>query len=639
MQFDSYGNRIRSGASVSDIDFKKASMREPLSLMDALDLVGKYAGKEPTQKQRDVIKKIQNAMELGYRKILLSAPTGTGKSWIAIALSLYLKSSTVLTSTVILQDQYKNEFGFFSTVRGKRRFLCEQSNRVFDCTQGYCNDCAYRPQPESYTIFKRGTMAETVTGDDLPRKCPYYDQIEIGKKSSFVAYSYASYLSHLLSGEEMPRRKLLVCDEAHELDEEMANQLATNLNGFYGEILGIEMPKFSVDSDIDSIKNYVNSFADTFQKRETVMKNCAEHTLYLQSEEHIKKHHSCVRHGVKIKDGCTSCGKIREYIRTKEFLQCKEHVDCKNDHRYINHFVLNDLKNYTTKMKILQKGLSSSDQNYIITDIQSKTQDQGRNRQHNFDEITIKPWHIHWFMDELTGNFDITLFMSATINLELFCKETGFKTNEVYFINEDSNIPKENRKIVFLKTEYIESGDAEPILSQKMISQIEAILKIRSDQRGVIMLTSYSQMDYILENISPHLKPRLLPLYKGQDKGEALEIHRNTENSVLISPGLESGVNLPDDESRFQIIVKAPYYPTMDDLRMKKIYNSEPDHRRYYLKSAFRLLQMAGRSVRHMGDYAMTYVLDSKAERMVYHQKNDLPKWFIEACDGISLSK
>ena len=132
MQFDSYGNRIRAGTSVSDVDFKKASMHEPLSLMDALDLVGKYAGKEPTQKQRDVIKKIQHAMESGYKKILLSAPTGTGKSWIAIALSLYLKSSTILTSTVLLQDQYKNEFGFFNTVRGKKRFLCEQSNRVFD---------------------------------------------------------------------------------------------------------------------------------------------------------------------------------------------------------------------------------------------------------------------------------------------------------------------------------------------------------------------------------------------------------------------------------------------------------------------------------------------------------------------------
>jgi Rad3-related DNA helicase len=436
-----------------------------------------------------------------------------------------------------------------------------------------------------------------------------------------------------LSGEEMPQRKLLVCDEAHELDEELANQLATNLNGFYGELLGVEMPRFSVNSDLDRIKEYVNSFAEAFKKRESVIKQCAEHTLYLQSDEHIKKHAHCLKHGTKITEGCTQCSKVREYIRTKEFLKCKDHVDCKFDHRYINHFVLNDLKNYTTKMKILQKGLESADQNYIITDIQSKIQDEKKN--HNFDEVTIKPWHIHWFMDEMTSSFDLTLFMSATINLELFCKETGFRQDEIYFINEDSNIPLENRKVVFLKTEYVESN-SESVLPDKIISQIEAILKIRAGQRGIILLTSYSQMEYILEKISPELKPRLLPLQRGQDKSEAISVHRNLANSVLISPGLESGVNLPDDDSRFQIIVKAPYYPTVDDLRMKKIYNSEPDHRRYYLKSAYRLLQMAGRSIRHVGDHAMTYVLDAKAERMVYYQRNDLPKWFMDACEGIS---
>lgn len=628
LQFDALGRRMRS--SYPEINLKNP--REPISLVEALELVGQFAGKEPTPKQYDIIKKIQLAIESGYKKILLSAPTGTGKSWIAIALSLYSRSATILTSTVLLQDQYRNEFGFFNTVRGKKRFLCEQTNRILDCTHGYCNECSFRPEPEIYSITKKGTIAEKIIGQDIPRKCTYYDQIEIGKKASFVAYSYASYLSHLLSGEEMPQRKLLVCDEAHEIDEELANQLATNLSGFYGELLGVEMPKLSVNSNLSIVKQYVGSFSDAFKKRESIIKQCAEHSLFLQSEEHIKKHVRCINHGIKLQFSCSDCNKIRDYIKSKEFLKCKEHVDCKFDHKHINHFVLNDLKNYSTKMKILQKGLDSADQNYIITDIQSKSKDEKRN--HNFDEVTIKPWHLHWFMDEMSSGFDLSLYMSATINLELFCRETGFKKDEVYFINEDSNIPLENRKIVFLKTEYVEAT-SENVLPDKIISQIEAILKIRPNQRGIILLTSYMQLDYIMEKISPDLKPRLLPLERGQDKGEIIDIHRGTVNSVLISPGLESGVNLPDEDSRFQIIVKAPYYPTVDDLRMKKIYDSEPDHRRYYLKSAFRLLQMAGRSIRHVNDTAMTYVLDTKAERMIYHQRNDLPKWFMDACEGI----
>jgi len=605
---------------------------EPLSLSEALELVGSFVGKEPTQKQRDIVKKIQHAMGLGYKKILLSAPTGTGKSWIAIALALYLKSATILTSTVLLQDQYKNEFGFTNTVRGKKRFLCEQSNLVFDCTQGYCNDCQHKPEPDSYTVAKRGTISEAVLGPDMARKCQYYDQIEIGKKSSFAVYSYASYLSHLLSDEEMPKRKLLVCDEAHELDEELSSQLAISLSGFYGAILGVEMPRFSTDSKIESIKDYVDAISEGYRTRESTIKRCAEHTLELQSESHIMKHAKCIRHGLKMKSDCTSCATVRNYLKSKEFLKCKDHVDCKNDHKFVNHFVLNDLKNYSTKIKTLQKGLHSSDQNYIITDLQSKT---AHDKGHNFDEVTIKPWKIDWFIEDLASSFDITLFMSATINLELFCRETGFKEDEIYFIDEDSNIPLKNRKIIFLKTDYIEASDGLP---KSIVTQIEAILKIRPEQRGVILLTSYSQMEHILENISDEHRKRLLPIFRGQDKYEILDAHKKAKNSVLISPGLESGVNLPDEESRFQIIVKAPYYPTVDDMRMRKVYDSDPDHRRYFLKSAYRLLQMAGRSVRHMQDYATTYVLDSKAERMVYYQRRDLPRWFIDACEGIQKS-
>lgn len=614
-------------SSYPQIDLKKP--REPISLREALQLVGIFAGKEPTPKQYMIVDKIQSALESGYKKILLSAPTGTGKSWIAIALSLYMRSATILTSTVLLQDQYKNEFGFFNTVRGKKRFLCEQTNRVFDCTHGYCADCEFKPKSEHYSVLKKGTIAEKVTSPDVPRKCAYYDQIEIGKKSSFVVYSYASYLSHLLSGEEVPSRRLLVCDEAHELDEELANQLSTSLSGFYGKLLGLDMPKFSLQTGIDQVVRYVADFSEEFKKREPIIKRCAEHTLYLQSAEHVRKHAKCAKHSLDLSDNCTFCKKIKEYIKAKEFLKCTEHIDCKFDHRYINHFVLNELKNYATKVKILHKGLVSANQNYIITDVHSSSAGK------NYDEITIKPWHIHWFIDELCSNFDVTLFMSATINLELFCKETGFNKEEIYFINEDSDIPVENRKVVFLKTDYVESN-SELVLSDKIISQIEAILKLRSSQRGIILLTSYSQMDYILNNISVEYRGRLLPVLRDQDKSELISLHRMSPNSVLISPGLESGVNLVDEDSRFQIIVKAPYYPTADDLRMKKIYESESSHRRYYLKSAFRLLQMAGRSIRHRDDYAMTYVLDAKAERMIHYQRNDLPDWFLKACEGLS---
>jgi Rad3-related DNA helicase len=53
------------------------------------------------------------------------------------------------------------------------------------------------------------------------------------------------------------------------------------------------------------------------------------------------------------------------------------------------------------------------------------------------------------------------------------------------------------------------------------------------------------------------------------------------------------------------------------------------------MKSLFRLVQFAGRSVRGVTDYAETYVLDSRTKYMVqtYGKKRSyVPDWFYNAC-------
>ena len=70
-----------------------------------------------------------------------------------------------------------------------------------------------------------------------------------------------------------------------------------------------------------------------------------------------------------------------------------------------------------------------------------------------------------------------------------------------------------------------------------------------------------------------------------------------------------------------------------NDKRAVKI--KEFDIERFFMKSLFRLVQFAGRSVRGITDYAQTYVLDSRTEFMVksYGKKrNYVPDWFYNAC-------
>jgi ATP-dependent DNA helicase DinG len=62
------------------------------------------------EKQSFVLKEIGAAFASGYRHIILEAPTGFGKSPVAVAAGLTLGSSYICTATKDLQTQYARDF-------------------------------------------------------------------------------------------------------------------------------------------------------------------------------------------------------------------------------------------------------------------------------------------------------------------------------------------------------------------------------------------------------------------------------------------------------------------------------------------------------------------------------------------------
>lgn len=62
------------------------------------------------EKQSFVLKEIDVAFASGYNHIIVEAPTGFGKSPVAIATALTRGSSYILTSTKNLQTQYARDF-------------------------------------------------------------------------------------------------------------------------------------------------------------------------------------------------------------------------------------------------------------------------------------------------------------------------------------------------------------------------------------------------------------------------------------------------------------------------------------------------------------------------------------------------
>ena len=219
--------------------------------------------------------------------------------------------------------------------------------------------------------------------------------------------------------------------------------------------------------------------------------------------------------------------------------------------------------------------------------------------------------------------------MSATIDKESFCENTGLDPSQAAFI--DTPYPpfmSSNRRIHFLnvrKLSYKSSKEDE----LEVIKKIDEILTKHHNQRGLILTSSDKRCKEIKNNLSEQNKKRIRICHSknedGKTQDEIIDEHSKDENGILLSSSLWEGVDLKDDLSRFQIIAKVPY-PNMTEKRTKIKMEKFPLW--YRSQALMKLLQGFGRSIRNENDWAVTYVLDSAAYDLLIQWKSKVPNSF-----------
>ena len=118
--------------------------------------------------KKQIMSDIQDAVKNKKKFVILSAPTGIGKSWIASKIALMLGQATILTKQKSLQDQYIDDFGadssrtFMNPVKGKSNFLCAQHFMQKDCSVGDCDDCNFKCVPNDFNIKNSGKIDEQI---------------------------------------------------------------------------------------------------------------------------------------------------------------------------------------------------------------------------------------------------------------------------------------------------------------------------------------------------------------------------------------------------------------------------------------------------------------------------------------------
>ena len=543
--------------------------------------------KKPRDGQIKILKELDEAVRSGYKKIIISAPTGIGKSYIAKTIADSFHSSFVITATKQLQDQYINDFPDMSTIKGKGNFACFQlmtSNKIISkpkalqmglsCSKGICElvvggkEITCKHKDVLYNKDDYG-LDSFVDEKDKVDPCLYYSQKLNGLRHSKTILNYAIYFQLKKFQALTPgvARQVDIFDEAHTIENEIVKFLSIDIPKSYLEDVNINAKRYDF-TDIDSIIALLDDLEAAYVQEKRAAERGTENPFSSKEKNNSK-----------------------------------------------------ELKKLSNRLEIIKKYKNnlSDKNNFVIQD--PKTDEAGE-----FEKVSLQPIEIGKYAKQYL-NSEYQIFMSGTIDDKNFAKSIGMNNDEYKFIDiKKSPFPKENREIDFIDTCRLNYKSSEKDKTA-IIKQIEKILKTYQNEKGLILTSSKKHCFDILYGLPPEQKSRIQIAHSSENKNDMtiqdiLKRHKLSKNGVLLSSSFWQGVDLKDDMSRFQIIAKCPY-PFLGDKRIKRKQSDDPKW--YQYQTVLKLLQGFGRSIRSDTDYAKTFVLDNAVADLLLKSKQMVP--------------
>lgn len=539
----------------------------------------------PRDGQEKIVEKIITAFNK-YDNVILSAPTGAGKSFIAwFVLNELNKKSIILNHQKVLIDQYDENFGKLENVvsiKGKNNYECYLNPLVTvdmsDCNIGSNKKCKHK---------KDGN-------------CLYYKLKEDFKEKKVAITNYQFVLGLLNTPYGYNRySELGIYDECHNIESIITDFKTIPINKdwveYYNSKLKFYEEKYNNMKDFAELRKNLSSIlnnidSSNYSKYYNDFYDNIEHLLFTLSKLD------------------TAIINSKNNSEKQSFLKFKNNEE----------FKLAKWENY-------KETSGSSD---WILDIP----------QPNLLELI--PLRVDKIFPKLSNNIaDKNLMMSATIiDPEKSLKLLGLNPENSEYIEVDSEFPIDNRRIYFMNAVNLNYRTMQDKNSIDMKNTIEICKEIvmehsKNNESGFIFAPSYqlcNTLNYKLKDLFNKLGYTVLFNKDIEFKDAMLLKFLNQKNkSILISPSFSEGVNFNDDISRFQIIVKTPY-ASLGSNYIKTKMNREKDW--YGIQAFLKIMQISGRSIRHKDDYSKTYILDKNAIRLFKSLQNKIPEWFKKAC-------
>jgi Rad3-related DNA helicase len=561
-------------------------MRYEQQILAAYDRLGF----EPRDNQVQYINDICVAfLDEKFKNVILSAPTGTGKSIIGAVVSEVVHAikypdkkegaSFMLTATNVLAHQYHDTFGDEDGVEWSGQFHVLMGAGNYEC--GALSTPTEPQTAESCAIqlFRKSGMQDIM--DKYCGRCEYQISRARKDKARHLITNYARYfIDRMYATTPMPKRSVCVFDEAH-----LLNDLFVEHNAIYFSEKRLAQSAEEV-SEALSLGN-TDVFKTLKQVREHMMAGKITEKNYETYLRELLATYNEISEAAK-KEADRHVRAPAKYLKLSKLSKKYYNLGCKID----DLFTFGYPHVFEHKAKDLKK-------------------------QQNEHEISVKPIFIGEMFEAL-DNADHNLLMSATIS-ELYAKRTMTLPDTTKHIRLPPQFPPENKEVVFFKPmglNYTSMKDPETV--KKLCANVYMIVKHHTDlgERGIVLAPSFNVVQSVAGTLrGVGIKTRIFEHQRGQKLAELLEDFKNYDGgpALLITPSGFEGLDLPGDLSRFQIIVKAPF-ASLGDKRIEHILNVYPDI--YSMIALMKIVQGAGRSVRSKEDHAVTYMLDTAIQRL-----------------------
>jgi Rad3-related DNA helicase len=567
--------------------------------------------------QKEAIEFAAKSFNSGKRIVIIEAPTGSGKSAVAMTLADMVYEAYYLTITKVLQDQLTRDFGEGSgyhdpiiELKGRNAYPCtywdrygqslvtkklwsqsdltEYKNKHNNCADGFCRT-KWNQEPgkkirkhkckKCFPMHQNSTMPLKVPLPPgelscLPQgvdysTCPYYEQVFQAILNRKCVMNFSSFLfqTSLTPRFDTPR-DLMIIDECHNVEPILLDFVSLTINDLKLQEHGIFLP------ELESADAYAVFFQDTKIERTLI-----------------------------------------DVIRQAQ---------ADEDNRMVD-----ELSRTLKKYQMFMEHVTSTGAEWVC-EYEERKSGSSTHR-----SVTLRPVYAMNFPQDLLFRFaNKILMMSATVlDVGVMCRSLGLDRSEVASFRLKNRFPVENRPIYLDRVAKMTGGKNK--MNEWMPAVVERVDDIMAKypaDHGIIHTHNFAIMDNILTKCNKVTKRRLIHQRKFNDKAELLEHHSRTPGSVIIAPAMHEGIDLAGDLSRFQIICKVPYPNFFDNEQLAR--RIEIDRKYYEWLTALRLVQAYGRSVRSPDDYADTFILDEAIDRFIKVTKRMLPDWFLEAIHG-----